>query len=869
VSTDRADALRRRLARQRGLSVVDGTLAGVTSLDEGFRRAAERFPDRVAVRCDGTSLSYRDLAARVAELADALDVDPTAPVGILLDRSVDMVAAALAVIRVGASYVPIDPATPPARVSAILTDAAPSVVITTSELADLVEGPVLLLDEPLPPGGLIRTSTWDTRAYVIFTSGTTGRPKGVQVTHGNLLRLFTATEVEYGFGSTDVWTLFHSFAFDFSVWEMWGPLLYGGCLVIVPREVAKDPVAFRALLRDERVTMLSQTPTAFNQLIAEDARHADRLPLRWVVFGGEALHFSDLRPWVAKYGDTTPALANMYGITETTVHASFRRVRQADLSLSGSHIGTPLSDLDFTLVDSELAPATEGEIVVTGPGVAMGYLNRPELTAERFVDIEDSRGYRSGDLAQRLPNGEYVYHGRKDDQVKIRGFRIELGEVEGAIRAVPGVSQAAVVCRDLPGQGPSLVAYVVSGLSAVDLRQRLTETLPEYMIPVRFEFLDSVPINGNGKLDRAALPELGQRRAQAATEPMDPVTARVHSIVAGLLDTTAVSTTANFFELGGHSLLATRVLAEVREAFGVTMSLRDFLHAPSIAALAAAIGADTAAAADGPLIALHECDGNPAVGIPGVLGFGLSFAQLSAAMPDRPWYAVNLRDVVSARTGELTLPVLVSDIVDLVVEAAGGRPVHLVGHSYGGTLAHYLVRALRDRGRQVASLTLLDAVEPRDLAVELAGTRDHREWEFLTNVASVFPADTAAWAAELPSAPDPLARAQELLGADAASVFTDGLAGAFANFTRLADVSWPTPVAISCRTLLVTATNPATATAEQAWNWLPLLRNGMDKREIAASHVGMVQAPHAQVLADLLTTFFADVETPGRERKAS
>jgi amino acid adenylation domain-containing protein len=867
VNTDRADALRRRLARQRGLSVVDGTLVGVTSLDEGFRRTVARHPDRPAVRCDGTTVSYRDLDRRVTELAGALNVDPASPVGILLDRSVDMVAAALAVIRVGASYVPIDPATPPARVSAILADAAPSAVITSSTLADLVDAPVVLVDRAPPAGGQARPSSWDTRAYVIFTSGTTGRPKGVQVTHGNLLRLFTATEAWYGFGTSDVWTMFHSFAFDFSVWEMWGPLLYGGCLVVVPREVAKDPVAFRELLRAERVTMLSQTPTAFNQLIAEDAAHADRLPLRWVVFGGEALHFSDLRPWVAKYGDTAPALANMYGITETTVHASFRRVRQADLSLTGSHIGVPLSDLDFTLVDR--SPDGTGEIVVTGPGVATGYLNRPELTAERFVSVGGTRGYRSGDLAARLPNGEYVYRGRGDDQVKIRGFRIELGEVEGAVRAVPGVSQAAVVAQDLPGQGPTLVAYVVSSLSTADLRQALAKSLPEYMIPARVEFLDTLPMNGNGKLDRAALPAPGHAPPRAPADLMDPVTARIHTMVAGLLDTPTVAPTANFFELGGHSLLATRLLAEVRDAFDVTMPLREFLRTPTVAALARTVRAGMPAPRSGPLIRLHdERTGNPAVGIPGILGFGQSFAQLSAAMPDRAWYAVNLRDVAACH-GELTVPALVSDIADLVTEAAGGRPVHLVGHSYGGCLSHYLVTALRERGHQVASLTLLDALEPRGLAAELAGTSEHRVWEFLTNVATVFPSATTRWAGALPSAKDTLATAEALLGGEAKALFDDDLAAAFESYRRLAGVTWPSPTPISCRALLVTATNPPTATAEQAWNWLPLLRNGLEKREIAASHVGMVQAPHARPLAELLTDFFADAETLPHNQKAS
>jgi thioesterase domain-containing protein len=238
-------------------------------------------------------------------------------------------------------------------------------------------------------------------------------------------------------------------------------------------------------------------------------------------------------------------------------------------------------------------------------------------------------------------------------------------------------------------------------------------------------------------------------------------------------------------------------------------------------------------------------------------------------MPDRPWYAVNLRDVVASHTGELTLPALVSDITDLIVKASGGRPVHLVGHSYGGTLAHYLVTALRDRGRQVASLTLLDAVEPGGLAAELAGTREHRMWEFLTNVASVFPSSTSRWSEALPSAEDVLATAQEFLAADAAALFDRGLAAEFDDYVKLADLAWPAPASISCRALLVTATNPPTASAEQAWNWLPLLQNALEKREIAASHVGMVQAPHAQELSELLTRFFADTEIPYQKRKAS
>ncbi|MFM9611967.1 hypothetical protein DF268_10300 [Streptomyces sp. V2] len=612
MNKDRVEQLRRRVALRttpvRDTSVV--SRAG--SLTEAFAAAVRAHGDRVAVRCGRRSLTYRQLDERAAELAGALrasGADPARPVGILLERSADMVAAALAVLRVGCCYVPLDPATPRARLDVILQDADPAVVVTSGDLAGLPGArTVLRVDASLPSGDGspgAASAGRDSRAYVIFTSGTTGRPKGVQVTHGNVLRLFGSSEEHYGFGPEDVWSLFHSFAFDVSVWEMWGALLYGGTLVVVPKATAQDPVAFRALLREERVTVLSQTPTAFNQLAAEDVRHPDRLPLRWVVFGGEALHFSDLKRWADKYGDDAPALVNMYGITETTVHASFRRVRRADLDRGLSLIGRPLPDLEFLLLDEHLAPVPAGEtgeIVVTGPGVALGYLGRPDLTRERFVELPGGRGrgYRSGDLARLLPDGEFVYHGRKDDQVKIRGFRIELGEVEGALRALEGVTEAAVVARDLPKLGRALVAYVVpegAGVTPAELRRRLARVLPEYMLPGVFVPLDALPLTHNGKLDRRALPDPVPDDTVAVPDAPDhsdraapdPVVARILAAMSDLLPGGRITPTDGFFDLGGHSLLATRLLARVRTDFGVSVALRDFLREPTARALAAAV----------------------------------------------------------------------------------------------------------------------------------------------------------------------------------------------------------------------------------------------------------------------------------------
>ncbi|MGW7188315.1 amino acid adenylation domain-containing protein, partial [Streptomyces sp. NPDC054838] len=621
--------------------VPAGSLAGVGNLVDGFADAVRAFPTRDAVRCGARTLTYRQLDDRVNVLAAAVNRttdDPSRPVGVLLERSVDMVAAALAALRTGSSYVPLDPSTPGARLELILGDADPSVVITSRALADsLPEGvPVVLVDDALPaPGQELPAAEVgaDTRAYIIFTSGTTGRPKGVQVSHGNVLRLFSATEDLFGFGPEDVWSLFHSFAFDFSVWEMWGALLYGGCVVVVEQDVAKDPRAFRELLKRERVTMLSQTPTAFNQLAVEDAGHADRLSLRRVVFGGEALHFSDLKRWVGRYGDDAPQLINMYGITETTVHASFRRVREADLSQGRSLIGRPLPDLGFVLVDDALreVPAGEvGEIVVTGPGVTLGYLGRPDLTRERFVELPGHQGlgYRSGDLARVTETGEYEYQGRADDQVKIRGFRIELGEIQSVLGRVAGISRAAVVVtrpqaqagpvvkeravsaritnvRDLvrggardhraAEAGPRIVAYIVreDGFDAAELFATMRELLPHYMIPAFVVPVDGIPMNHNGKVDRKALPEATAAnclREPAAAAPAGSAEgsddARVIiEVFENILGITGVTENDSFFSIGGDSILALRLRSQALKK-GMTLELRDIYALQTPLALA-------------------------------------------------------------------------------------------------------------------------------------------------------------------------------------------------------------------------------------------------------------------------------------------
>ncbi|MET9444038.1 amino acid adenylation domain-containing protein [Streptomyces sp. NPDC006610] len=631
------------------------TSSSVDGLAEAFAAAAEAFPERIAVRDGDRSWTYRQLdeaAGRLAAAVRAVAPDPGRPVAILLERSAWMVAAALAVVRTGSAYVPLDAETPPARLELIVEDAEPGAVITSRSLAGRVPDgvPAVHVDDPVPATAAKEPDAVtgrDTCAYIIFTSGTTGRPKGVQVSHGNLLSLFTSCEEGYDFGPEDVWPLFHSFAFDLSVWEMWGALLHGGTVVVVPARTAKDPVALRQLFRDERVTVLTQTPTAFQQLWAEDSRHTDVLPLRWVIFAGEPLYFSDLRGWVGKYGDDAPHLVNMYGITETTVHASFRRVRSEDLRESASLIGRPLPDYGFLLVDdglSEVPPGETGEIVVTGPGVALGYLNRPELHRERFVELPGGRGrgYRSGDLARLTSTGEYEYLGRRDDQIKIRGFRVELGEIRSALTDVPGVRHAAVtaatpkapaspvvkersVCteitriRDLIRGGdrpraasadstPRITAYIVRGdeFDPERLFRHLRERLPHYMIPAFVVPVDALPVNLNGKVDKTRLPAATvanslREHAPAAHAgdglPEAGAEATVRALVGlyeEVLGVQGVTADDSFFSVGGDSILALNLRANA-EKRGLSLDLADIYALQTPKALAAVAEQEPAA----------------------------------------------------------------------------------------------------------------------------------------------------------------------------------------------------------------------------------------------------------------------------------
>jgi len=593
-----------------------------------FEEQVERTPHNVAVVFENNSLTYQQLNTRANQLAhylQELGVKPDTLVGICVERSLEMIVGILGILKAGGAYVPLDPEYPQERLNFMLEDSQVKVLVTQAKLVESIpqhQAQLICLDTDWEKIAQNITSNPesgvkpDNLTYIIYTSGSTGKPKGVLVNHANVVRLFAATDSWYHFNSQDVWTLFHSYAFDFSVWEMWGALLYGGRLVIVPYLVTRSPESFYELLCQEKVTILNQTPTAFRQLIqAEESVKGDISPLlrevgkdsvtetdlslRLVIFGGESLEINSLQPWFDRHGDQLPQLVNMYGITETTVHVTYRPLSMADVNSTASVIGRPLPDLQVYLLDQYLQPVpvgVPGEMYVGGAGVAKGYLNRPELTTERFISSpfeHSNKLYKTGDLARYWPNGELEYLGRIDNQVKIRGFRIELGEIEALLASHPQIWETVVLVWDDTAGDKRLVAYIVPQPEITiiidEIRQFLKAKLPDYMVPNAFVILEALPLTTNGKIDRRALPPPNLDISDKYVAPSTPIEEILVNIWSEVLKVEKVGINDNFFELGGHSLLATQLVAQIRDRLKIELPLRQLFNTATLAELAQGI----------------------------------------------------------------------------------------------------------------------------------------------------------------------------------------------------------------------------------------------------------------------------------------
>jgi amino acid adenylation domain-containing protein len=729
-------------------------------LHSWFEAQVDRTPEAQALICDGRTLTYRELNQRANQLAHYLRKHEAAPdvlIGLYLERSLDLIVGLLGVLKAGAAYLPIDRAYPPDRAAFMLEDSQAPVLLTQASLAARASEQTAALARAADSVHVVCLDTdWDAiaresaanpanettpdhLAYAIYTSGSTGNPKGVLVSHRNVARLFTATQPWYGFGADDVWTLFHSIAFDFSVWEIWGALLYGGRLVVIPYDVSRQPAQFYELLAGERVTVLNQTPSAFYQLIrVEEERGAKDLALRLVIFGGEALELQSLKPWFDRHGDERPQLVNMYGITETTVHVTYRPLRRQDLDEApGSVIGTPIPDLQVYVLDRHQQPVplgVPGEMYVGGAGLARGYLNRAELTAQRFPeapfgDRPEARLYRSGDLARRLPGGDLQYLGRIDHQVKIRGFRIELGEIEAALARHPAVREAVVVARKEANGNHRLIGYVVPSQAAApavrDLRRFLKERLPEYMVPAALVVLDKLPLSPNGKVDRKALPAPGPERpelGQPLVAPRDDIERRLTRIWEEVLEIQPIGVRDDFFELGAHSLQAPRLFARIQDEFGKELPMALALQAPTIEQLAVVLRNGSAApcrheSASGwtSLVPIQPKGTRPPFFIVhGGAGLVLGYYNIARCLdPDQPLYGLQALGVDGRPSPHATVEEMAAHYVAEVRSCQPTGPYYLGGYCFGGMVAYEMAQQLRRQGEQVALVACINAPAPR------------------------------------------------------------------------------------------------------------------------------------------------------------
>ncbi|OBH58228.1 hypothetical protein A5686_24940 [Mycobacterium sp. E2479] len=671
-----------------------------------FGAQVARSPQAVALVCGERTWTYGELdeaANRLAQLLAARGAGPGECVAVLFGRSAGAIVAILAVLKTGAAYLPIDPAVPAARIGFMVADAAPIAAVTTAAMADRLRGHDLLIidaDDPIidsqPSTAPTRQPAPDDIAHIIYTSGTTGAPKGVAITHQNVAQLLDSLGA--GLPPGQVWTQCHSYAFDFSVWEIWGALLHGERLVIVPEEVTASPEDFHALLLGEHVNVLTQTPSAVGVLSPE------ALQSTALLIGGEACPAELVDRWAPGR-----VMVNAYGPTETTVYAAMSAPLAAG---SGTPpIGSPVSGAALFVLDGWLRPVPPGvvgELYVAGRGVACGYVSRAGLTSSRFVacpfGAPGTRMYRTGDLVRWRADGQLDYVGRADEQVKIRGYRIELTEIQAALSALDGVAQAVVVARaDRPG-GKRLVGYITGTVDPAEARAALAERLPGYMVPSLLA-LEALPLTPNGKVDVHRLPApdtAGRYRA-----PSTPTEKTLAGIYAEVLGVDRVGIDDSFFDLGGDSISAMRVIAAINASLDADLAVPALFEAPTVRTLSHRLQTHTAPTQEiVPVQRLKGGSGPPLFCVHPAGGVSWPYQVLGNHL-DCP--IIGIQQILQGDEQEpRSIREMAGNYADRIENVHPDGPCNLLGWSYGGVIAHELAIELRQRGR-ATSLFLLDS----------------------------------------------------------------------------------------------------------------------------------------------------------------
>ncbi|ORA13064.1 non-ribosomal peptide synthetase, partial [Mycobacterium arosiense] len=704
-----------RLDEVSNRAVLTAPVSAPVSIPALFAEQVARTPDAVAVTFEARSMTYRELdeaSNRLAHLLAGQGVSRGQYVALLFSRSTEAIVSMLAVLKTGAAYVPIDPALPVARVGFMVADSAPIAALTTSALAGRLDGHELLVidvDDPrirTYPCTALPASVLDPDdiAYLIYTSGTTGVPKGVAVAHRNISQLVATLHADLPSGPGQVWSQWHSHSFDVSVWEVFGALLHGGRLVVVPESVARSPEDFHSLLVAEEVNVLSQTPSAAGMLSPEGL---DSVTL---VVAGEACPAELVDRWARGR-----VMLNAYGPTEATVYAAVSAPLVAEPGVVP--IGSPVPGAALFVLDSWLRPVPAGvvgELYVSGAGVAGGYWRRAALTASRFVacpfagaGAPGTRMYRTGDLVCWGPDGQLRYLGRSDDQVKVRGYRIELGEIRAALAALDGVEQAVVIAReDRPGD-KRLIGYVTGTADPAELRALLAERLPAYMVPAAVMTLDALPLTNNGKLDTRALPAPEYAKADGYRAPATLTEEILAGIYAQVLGLERVGVDDSFFDLGGDSLLAMRLIAAINASLDANLAVRTLFHAPSVRSLSQQLGQDASEAEVVLVEFLKQGTGVPLFCIHPAGGVSWPYQALGIYL-DCPIIGIQQ----SPQDGEGEPPSIrdmAKNYADRIQRIWPTGPYRLLGWSFGGAVAHEIAIELQRRGYAIERLVFLDA----------------------------------------------------------------------------------------------------------------------------------------------------------------
>ncbi len=717
-------------------------------LHQLFEEQVVRTPAAIALVFEEQSITYQDLNQRANQLAHYLQaqgVGSNVLVGILVERSIDMVVGLLGILKAGGAYVPLDPAYPADRLSYMLSDSQMTVLVAQQALLTILpahQAQVVCLDTDWPS---IAQSSLENPfsevapahlAYVIYTSGSTGKPKGVQILQGAVTNFLSTMRSQPGLTATDVVLAVTTISFDIAVLELYLPLIVGAQVVLASRAVATDSVSLAQLIEKSQATFMQATPATWHLLLA--AGWSGNANLK-ILCGGEALSFplaSELLPKVA-------SLWNMYGPTEATVWATVREVTVADLTGAAQRalpIGKPIANTQTYILDPNLQPVPigiKGELYIGGVQLAKGYLNRPDLTAEKFIahpfsDQPGARLYRTGDLARYLPNGDIEYINRIDNQVKIRGYRIELGEIEVILATHPAVRQNVVLVReDLPGD-KRLVAYLVltdqQTITATELRYFLAQQLPIFMVPTAVVVLEAMPLTPNGKIDRRSLPTPTMERSLLDSDfvaPRNQLEESIAQIWQEVLGIEKISIHDNFFELGGNSLIAVRLLTKLSNAWGRNLPLTTFLQTQTIAQLAMLFDQEEISATWSSLVPIQpEGSKPPLFCIHAIWGNAFFYQKLVKYLdPDQPVYGLQAQGINGSETPCTSIPEMAANYIREIQRVQPQGPYYLGGFSFGSIIAFEMAQQLLAQGQKTALLAIFDDGAPTLGSAESEGKR--------------------------------------------------------------------------------------------------------------------------------------------------